>query len=406
MFSRFRTILSVFLTLPLVLAAGETKPPLQARLLNALESPDIPGLGAWRVDALKGSCAAGVNAKCGNVAIQISGVATADGKVDAPLFNGELQGCRKLAVWVHVSEASNAKAVGFQIVDAKKECLLQTVPVDWKGWKQIEIDPSAGGMIPGYEQKDQNGKVDMPITSVHLIWYTRAAGPTSLIFDGLTACTTPQSDADGVQLAQLGNNVFEPGKPLAVHFAVENSGATRKTVNVRWSLQANPTFADPAIPDPVQGYDHAVGCRSTWSVDGVDKGPSAVCDGDDFSNDETPWGKGYTEALVNIDLGQARRVTALRWNAGDANWVFKADLAASTDHTHWQPVEGAQGVVMQGRWGFGSSSPSPSRSRRGLCDSASTTTARPPIASASRRPSWSMTASPTTTSPSPPSARA
>jgi hypothetical protein len=353
MFSHAHAILSSLLALPLALAAGQAGPVLQTRLLNAMESPDIPGLGALQVDALKVSIAAGVEARCGNVAIEISGVAKSGGKVDAPIFNGKLDGCRKLAVWVHVSDASNAKAVGFQIGDVKKECLLQTVPVDWKGWKRIEIDPSAGGMIQGYEQKDQNGKVDMPITSVNLIWFTRGAGPTSLVFDGLTAWTALQPGPEGVGVSALGNNVFEPGKPLSVHFAAENTGASSKTVNIRWSLQANPTFADPAIPDPIQGYDHAVGCRSTWSVDGVDKGPSRVCDGDDFSNDETTWGKGYTEALVNIDLGQVRTVSAVRWNAGDANWVFKADLAASTDNATWQPVEGAQGVTMQGQWGPG-----------------------------------------------------
>jgi hypothetical protein len=353
MFCHACAILSLLLALPLTLAGGEPRAALQTRLLNAMETPDIPGLAAQRVDALKVRIASGVEARCGNVAIEISGAAQGDGKVDAPVFHGELNGCRKLAVWVYVTDASNAKAVGFQISDARKESFLQTVAVGWRGWKRIEIDPLAGGMIPGEEQNDQDGKVDMPITSVNLIWYTRGTGPTSLIFDGLTACTAPEPGADGVRFTALGNNVFEPGLPLAVHFGVENTGATSKTVNIRSSLQANPTFADPAIPDPVQGYDQAVGCRCTWSVDGIDKGPSKVCDGDDFSNDETAWGKGYSEALVNIDLGQVRTVSAVRWNAGDANWVFKADLAASTDHAAWRPIDGAQGVTMQGRWGPG-----------------------------------------------------
>ena len=304
-------------------------PVLQTRLLNAIDSPAIPGLGAWQVAALAVRIAQGVEPRLGAAAIEIAGTAKDGGKVDAPFFDGELPGCRRLAVWVSVAAASNAKEFGFQIRDAKGEWLLQTVPVDWTGWKRVELNPTAGGMKPAYAQKDHDGKVDLPITAVHLIWFAKAAGPTALVLDGLTAATEVQAGADGLVLTPLAASVLEPGQPLRARFIAENRGATEKTVAIRWNLQANPTFVDPVIPDPIQGFDQALGCRSTWSVDGTDRGDAKLCDGDEFTHSETPWGKGYTEAVATIDLGQARDVSAVRWQAGDANWIFKADLSTS-----------------------------------------------------------------------------
>ena len=347
-------VLFAVLALPLALVAGEAypaAPALQTRLLNAIDSPAVPGLGGWQVEALAVRVAKGVEPRLGAAAIEIAGTAKAGGKVDAPFFDGELPGCRRLAVWVSVAAASNAKEFGFQIRDAKGEWLLQTVPIDWTGWKRVELDPTAGGMKPAYAQKDHDGKVDLPITAVHLIWFAKAAGATSLVVDGLTAGTEVQAGADGLVLTPLAASVLEPGQPLRARFIAENRGATEKTVAIRWNLQANPTFVDPVIPDPIQGFDHALGCRSTWSVDGTDRGDAKLCDGDEFTHSETPWGKGYTEAVATIDLGQARDVSAVRWQAGDANWIFKADLSTSTDQAAWQPVASAQGVTLQGKWG-------------------------------------------------------
>jgi hypothetical protein len=124
------------------------------------------------------------------------------------------------------------------------------------------------------------------------------------------------------------------------------------------------------MPDPILGFDHALGCRSTWSVDGVNRGDAKLCDGDEFTHGETPWSQGYTQAVAIIDLGLIREVRAVRWQAGDANWIFKADLSTSTDQAAWQPVNRASGV---GRIAF----PSSNRSKRGTCGCASTTMASP-----------------------------
>ena len=40
-------------------------------------------------------------------------------------------------------QAANVASVGFQVQDANGEWLMQTLPLDWSGWKQLEIDPTS-----------------------------------------------------------------------------------------------------------------------------------------------------------------------------------------------------------------------------------------------------------------------
>ncbi|MBA3684144.1 MAG: discoidin domain-containing protein, partial [Planctomycetes bacterium] len=332
--------------------AAEDGPATQRRLLNAMESLAFPGIGAYRVDDLAVRIAEGAPAKFGAVAVAVSGKALdKGGKVDAPAFDGDLPGCRKLSMWVWADAASNAAEVGLQIKDGKEEWLMQTVPVDWTGWKLVEIDPTAGGMRQAYEQKEHDGKLDLPVRSVHLIWFASAPGATSLSFDALTASVQPNPTDTGVALSTLGADVIEPGAPLALRVIAENRTAASQAVEVRYRLQANPTYADPVMPDPVHGYDHALGATSTVTVDGVDKGAAFLCDGDEFSNFEAPWSNGYKELVATIDLGQARDISEVRWHAGDANWIFKADASTSLDGQSYAAVDGAQGFGMNGKWG-------------------------------------------------------
>ena len=76
-----------------------------------------------------------------------------------------------------------------------------------------------------------------------------------------------------------------------------------------------------------------------------------LCDGDDHSAFEIPWSNGVKEVVATIDLGKPIDVTAVRWTAGDANWIFKADVLISSDGTAYVPVEGAQNVDLHAKWG-------------------------------------------------------
>jgi cold shock CspA family protein len=165
------------------------------------------------------------------------------------------------------------------------------------------------------------------------------------------ACVPPGAAADGqASLGVLGDVVCEPGAPLRASVPVTNRGTAAVPAVLAWSLQADPFYADPPLPDAQLGVDHALGARTTLAVDGVARGDSQLCDGDDASNYETPWGK-LKEVVATIDLGSVRQVSAVRWIAGDANWIFKVDVATSNDGSAWTPVAGAQDVELKGRWG-------------------------------------------------------
>ncbi|HEV7298381.1 MAG TPA: discoidin domain-containing protein [Tepidisphaeraceae bacterium] len=337
-------------------AAGVTR----HRILNALDTASLPNVGAWMVDGVKVELAQDVQPRLGAAAVAIKGVAqVAGGKVDAPLFSGELNECQQLSLWVSPVEGGNVASVGFQVQDANGESLMQTVPLEGADWRQVQIDPTAGDMRQAYEQKEQNGKVDLPLRSVHVVYFAAAPGPVALHVDGLTARVAAGAGDAGVKVNALGAEVIEPGKPVAVHFIAENGGAAAESVAVQYTLQANPTYANPVMPDPVLGVDHAIGAKSTVSVDGEDKGDAKLGDGDESTGFETPWGGGYKEVVATMDLGQPREVSAVRWQPGDANWIFKVDVSASVDGQTFEPVAGAQGVDMHGKWGTVQSMPWP-----------------------------------------------
>ncbi len=330
-------------------AADESK-PLQNRLLNAVDS--IGHVGAWEVDNCRSYPAAGVETKLGNVAVEIYGDARhAGSKVDSSFFDGELIGCKSISLWIYAKPESNVTNAGFQIRDAKGEWLMYTLPVDWTGWKQIDVDPSTAPFKQAYEQKNHDGKVDLPVTSVHVIWFAKDKGPTSLVFDALTAKSELRPGEKGLRLNTAGGGVSDAGKPLDQRFIAENFEATEQNSEINYTLQTNPALNDSTPPDPVLGFDHALGCKNTWSIDGTEKGDAKMCDGEDTSGVETPWGKDYKEAVVTVELGKIRDLIAMTIQAGDANWVWKVDVSASEDGTNYKPVEGLQNYDLHGKWG-------------------------------------------------------
>ncbi len=324
----------------------------QRKLLNILDANSLLSIGGWQVDSLKADAAKDVEAKIGSSVTTIRGVSRRPGgKVDVSAFSGSLPGCEKISIWM--SPVENVDAFGIQVRDAKGEVLLQTVPVDWNGWKKVEISPTVGEMKQAYPQQDHDGKVDLPITSVNIIWFTKSAGPTAVHVDELSAVV--EAGGDGLSFATAASRVIEPDQPLNIRLIAENHNAAEQQITLRYSLQANPEYVEPVIPDPVLGFDHALGAKSTVWVNGEEKeGDSKLCDGDEFTAFETPWGSGWKEVVATIDLGQSRNITAIQWRSGDANWIEKVDVSVSSDGQTFTPVQGLQGFVMKKKWGINS----------------------------------------------------
>ena len=323
--------------------------PLQHRLLNVLDAP--LAVNAWKIEKVSSRIAAGIEPKVGSAAVEVFGTAEIKGaKMDVPLYEGQLVGCRSLSLWVYIKPDSNASEIGFQVKDDKGESLMVLVKADEPGWKLIEIDPTTAPFKQSWDQKDQNGKLDMPIRGVRLVWFTRDVGPTSVIMDGLTARSELLPGEAGICLQDAGSLVAEPGHPLDCRFVAENRDGADQGIDMNYTLQTNPAFDDSTPPDPVLGFDHALGCKNTFTVDGEEKGNAKLCDGDDNSGVEAPWGSNCKETTAVIDLGQTRMVSAVNYVAGDANWIWKADVLVSENGTDFKPVEGVQGFDMHKKW--------------------------------------------------------
>ncbi len=344
--SRPRSILILPLLASLTMAADQ--PPTQHRLLNALDTPTAAGFGGWQVDGFTSRLATG-GAKVGASAVTISAQAKQAGaKVDLTVSEVRLEGCRRLSLWVRGDADSNVSAVGFQVVDAKGEWLMWTTPLSGEAWTALDAETNGSGWKPAYPQNNHNGIIDLPITGVHVVWFSKAAGATSLTIDGLSA-RVPAS-GDGVVLMLPSDEMREPGQAYAGTVMAENQAAAPASVSATWTIQANPLYLDPPLPDAVLGFDHAQGAKTTLQVDGAARGDALFCDGDDTSGYQTPWGA-VREAVATIDLGLVRHISSVRWRAGDANWIFQVDVASSSDGSTWTPVAGAQGVMLKGHWG-------------------------------------------------------
>ncbi len=113
---------------------------------------------------------------------------------------------------VHLSEAANVARLGVQLYDAEGEALIALVPADWTGWKWVELDLSGESVEQAYEQADKNGEPDYPLKSVHVAWFTKAAGATSLTVDAVVSLgVTPVTTAIfGVTVPQYSSLLATP----------------------------------------------------------------------------------------------------------------------------------------------------------------------------------------------------
>ena len=185
-----------------------------------------------------------------------------------------------------------------------------------------------------------------------------------ILVGGILAATTgihsvPGADGNEAGIHETGIKVRRIGEPVLgtettslATFVVENGTDSDVDVKIDWSLQLNSNMFDELPPHPTLGYDHATGAKCKVVVDGQDKGNALLTDGNEFTAFETPWGQGYREAIVDIDLGQSRSIRSIEWLAADATWIWLTDLSTSVDGTNYTPQDSVQHFEMHKKWGL------------------------------------------------------
>ena len=332
---------------------GASSPGSQRLLINPLDGGGVISTGAWNMKSYSAEPYEGIEAKAGKTALKFRGEASpggAKGDFTVGLFPpGEVQW---IGAWVYLTPESNVGEVGFQITDAEGEVLLCKTPADWTGWKWVEMNLAAGGFAQAYEQAGKNHQVDYPIKAINFIWGTTNAGPTSVGINGLAAITKAETTGKP-WTAELKSPVWgEPGQPAGGQLLVTNFSNDPLEIEIDYSIQRNPQLYDKPLPDPILGSDRAQGCPSWIEVDGSRIEDNSLTDGDEDTGYSSQYIPGhYTEAFQYVDLGKARKIIALTYQAGDANFIHKVDISTSMDGKNYTPAEGLQGLDFHSKWG-------------------------------------------------------
>lgn len=333
---------------------AKAAPGLQRLLLNPLDEGGVLSTAQWKMKQTSAVPYAGLEPKAGSVALKFQGTAqSASAKGDFTIHHAVPGEASHLGAWFHIAPDSNVASLGFQITDAEGEVHFNLVPADWSGWKWIEQDLTGAGYKPAYKQPEKNGKVDLPLKGVNVAWFTKTAGPTFLGVDALAAVTQLKEAASPYSLQPVSPASGDPGKPFLGQLLVHNYTDKPLELEVGYSLQGNPLLFDRPLPDPVLGSNFAEGKPSWVELDGQRINDSSLTDGATDAGYSSDYAKGkFTEGFQFVDLGEARRIIALHYLAGDANWAFKLDVASSPDGKTYQPVAGLQGVDMHKKWGL------------------------------------------------------
>jgi hypothetical protein len=326
-------------------------PQWQRILLSAFEADARIGKSAYRLVNLGVDPApATVPAKCGRVALALHGEAEVKGaKGDFAITGGIPGTCQLIGLWVYKSSNANFSSVGIQLRDAEDEILMSSVTEDWEGWKWVEFNLGETKFEIAHPAK--NGTLDFPIRGVNVIWRSSEAGLSTVIVDGLVAVTDKAEAPAPLAGDLVGGSTVEFGEKLGAQYLLTNFSDKPLQAQVDFSVQTDSVLAALPAPDPILGTDHALGAPSWTEYDGKKMEENSLTDGKGFTDYRLPTKSGvYKEAFQYIDLGRERRVTGMIMRGGDVNWIWKVDVAASTDGKNYKPVPDLQGVDFHGRW--------------------------------------------------------
>ena len=362
-----RTIACVFaglLTLLSAVGAEEAVPSdsvigraghdCQRLLLNPLDDAASVATGAWKMRGTYVTAAGKVPPKLGGTALTLGAAEAqqAGAKGDFRVDDGLPGTTQTIGLWAHLEKDANVARMGVQVHDSQGEVLLVLVPAEWTGWRWVEVDLAKAKQA--YPQADKNRVIDYPLKGVHVVWFTKAAGPTSLTVDAVIALTrlTDAGNADVTVDSSVPDSV-EAGGRLHASVCATNYTGQATPVIVRYSLQRDPSLYSAPLPDPVFGSNHAAGTHSWLVVDGKRIEDSRSTDNKPWTAATTSWQRDhYTQAQQFVDLGQTRQICKLTWRSGDANHAWLVDVRASEDGENFVPAPGLGDVDQHKLWGW------------------------------------------------------
>jgi hypothetical protein len=334
---------------------AQSQAGVQRLLISPLEADSSISTGSWRLNNLSATpAAASIEPRFGATAMTLAGNAEGAGAKGDFGIGGSIPGTAEtIGLWVHLAPNANVSEVGFQVYDSEGEGLITRVPADWQGWKWVEARLDEKTFTQAWEQKDKNSKVDSAIRNVNFVWFAKAAGPSAVTIDALVAATKLGADPNRAALnAEVSGAAYgEPNQPLSSQLLLTNFSGQPVTAEVEYSLQRNPALYDRTPPHPIHGTDHALDATDWTEHEGKRIAEKTLTDSDENTGSELPWGANYKEAFQFVDLGKTRNVSHITYVAGDANWAFNVDIAASTDGKNYQSVPDLQNIDLHGKWG-------------------------------------------------------
>ncbi len=328
---------------------------LQRLLLSPLDASSHIDKGAWRLTDLTSEAAAsGIKPKFGQSALTLGGTAEVAGaKGDFTLVGNVPGNGQVIGMWVYLKPDANVDKVGFQFLDAQDEALSATFSADWTGWKWLEVEVGKTELTQAYEQKDKNKSADAPWKSVHAVWFARAAGRCEITVNALMTATKLGQKATEpleLQLGGAGGTVGEATDKFSSRMVLTNFSDAAMEPRIEYSIQRDASLYSLPSPDPIWGLDNALNARNWTEENGVRLDEGSLTDGRSWTSAATGWGE-HKEAMQYLDLGRERRVSRLALQAGDANWAWKMDVAASADGKTYKDVPELQNVDLHGKWG-------------------------------------------------------
>lgn len=295
--------------------------------------------------------------KIGRDALRLFGEITgSNGKGDFTLTQkGFSSNAHLIGGWFHLEpQKSRLQCVGFQIVDAEGEYMKYEQKEVKKGWQWVEASTTGDDFKQAYKQKSKNGKVDLPLKSIHVIWYAKKKGPSEIVVDGISALID-KGDAKGVSFEVLQASSIKPGSEVKGSLLFKNRNSKPVNYSIEITLARDPSLDNSIIPDPIKGSNHALGGKSKTIYNGKEVVTNTLTDGLDYTSFKSKYDKkGEHEAYQMIEVDKVRAITHFAWRAGDAGSIGDASIEGSIDGKTFLPIPSLQKVPMYKKWGWNS----------------------------------------------------